>query len=449
MASRFEKYVKIVETTSPLRATGVVTEVIGLGVEVDGIAPQVGEVCWLHPQNSSGPVPAEVVGFRGERSVLMPLGELSGVKAGTRVSATGSPFRVPVGPSLLGRVLDGLGRPIDGKGPLDVSEFYTLANEAPHPLRRQPITKPLSTGIRTIDGLLTCGKGQRIGIFSGSGVGKSTLMGMIARYAKSDVNVVALIGERGREVREFIERDLTEEGLRRSVVVVSTSDQPALVRIKGAWVATVIAEYFRDQSADVAFMMDSVTRFAMAQREVGLTIGEPPASKGYTPSVFALLPRLMERTGCSDKGTITGFYTVLMEADDITDTIVDVARSILDGHIVLTRELAAENHFPAIDVLNSISRSMPSIVAPDHRRLAGRIREVLATYYNARDLINIGAYVPGSNPNIDYALSLLPRLIPFLRQDLAEHTDFDETLQWLGGLLEETDQPVRVQSMAG
>ncbi|MCL4533638.1 MAG: FliI/YscN family ATPase [Bacteroidetes bacterium] len=308
---------------------------------------------------------------------------------------------------------------------------YSIRNDPPSPLTRMRIATPLQTGVRAIDGLLTCGKGQRMGIFSGSGVGKSTMMGMIARNARSDANVIALIGERGREVQEFIERDLGAEGLQRSVIVVSTSDQPALLRIKAAWVATTIAEYFRDQGLDVTFMMDSVTRFAMAQREIGLTVGEPPAVKGYPPSVFALLPKLMERTGTSERGTITGFYTVLVEGDDVTEPITDTVRSILDGHIHLSRELAAENHYPAIDVLTSVSRVMSGITDREHQQLAGRLRDVLATYRSARDLIDIGAYVPGSNPQIDRAVELMPEVTRFLRQPADENAVYEDTLAHL------------------
>ncbi len=324
--------------------------------------------------------------------------------------------------------MDGLGRPIDGLGDLTDFELVPTYRSAPHPLTRRSITQPLVTGVRAIDGLLTCGKGQRIGIFSGSGVGKSTLLGSIARSSRSDVSVVALVGERGREVQEFIERDLGWEGLQRSVVVVSTSDQPALIRLKAAWVATSIAEYFRDCGLDVTLLMDSVTRFAMAQREVGLAIGEPPASKGYTPSVFALLPKLLERAGTNEHGSITGFYTVLVEGDDFNEPICDAARSILDGHIVLSRDLAARNHYPAIDVLNSVSRVMPSVTQPNHRAFAHQIRKLMASYEKARDLINIGAYVEGSDPDIDAALRALPAILDLLQQPPDQFSPLEETL---------------------
>jgi flagellum-specific ATP synthase len=425
------KYRRLVEEMVPMRATGRVAKVIGLAIEVEGLNASVGELCQIVPGKGQAPMDAEVVGFHDERVVVMPYGELAGVQAGCEVVASGRLFDVPVGDALLGRVIDGLGRPIDELGRVQASGRSLIQNSPPHPLRRTRISQIFSTGVRAIDGLLTCGKGQRMGIFSGSGVGKSTLLGMIARYASADVSVIALIGERGREVQEFIERDLGSEGLKRSVVVVSTSDQPALVRLKGAWVATAIAEYFRDQGKDVALLMDSVTRFAMAQRELGLAIGEPPALRGYTPSVFALLPKVMERSGTSDRGAITAFYTVLVESDDMNEPITDTARSVLDGHIVLSRDLAAENHYPAVDVLASISRVMDSIVTPEHRAAAGAVRETLAAYRDARDLINIGAYVGGSNPQIDRAIRLLPGVTAFLKQRPEEYTPFDETVAGL------------------
>ncbi|MCD6290462.1 MAG: flagellar protein export ATPase FliI [Anaerolineae bacterium] len=425
------KYHDLLTDLTPLRCQGRVVQVIGLTIEAEGLASRLGEVCYVYPAGGENPVAAEVVGFRADRTLLMPLGEMGGIQPGSPVVASGTPFTIPVGPRLLGRVLDGLGRPLDGKGTLVGEHRSPLASTAPHPLRRRMISEPLATGIRAIDGLLTCGKGQRIGIFAGSGVGKSTLLGMIARHAAADVNVIALIGERGREVREFIETNLGPEGLKRSVVVVSTSDHPPLIRIKGAWTATAIAEYFRDQGLDVIFMMDSVTRFAMAQREVGLAVGEPPAMKAYPPSVFALLPKLMERTGAGEKGTITGFYTVLVESDDMNEPIADAVRSILDGHIVLSRALASENHYPAIDILQSVSRLMPSITTHEHQRAAGRLRETLATYERARDLVNIGAYVAGSNPQIDHALAMLPAIQRFLRQGADEVTSLEQSVAQL------------------
>ncbi|MCL5264141.1 MAG: flagellar protein export ATPase FliI [Chloroflexi bacterium] len=425
----------------PVRFQGKVAQVIGLSIEAEGLRLQVGEICHIYPERDGRRISAEVVGFKNDRLILMPFAEIQGVKPGSAVFASGRQFSVPAGTELLGRVVDGLCNPIDDKGELRCARRYSVRSNPPSPLARRRIDTPLQTGVRAIDGLLTCGKGQRMGIFSGSGVGKSTMMGMIARNARSDVNVIALIGERGREVQEFIERDLGEEGLRRSVIVVSTSDQPSLLRIKAAWVATTIAEYFRDQGLDVTFMMDSVTRFAMAQREIGLTVGEPPAVKGYPPSVFALLPKLMERTGTSEKGTITGFYTVLVEGDDITEPITDTVRSILDGHIHLSRELAAENHYPAIDVLTSVSRVMTNITDKEHQRLAGKLRDVVATYRSARDLINIGAYVPGSNAQIDRAIQLMPVITSFLRQGIDEGATFEDALTRLRAIFaEETDR---------
>lgn len=427
----WELYHQKLAKASTIVKRGRVTQVIGLTIEAQGLNAQVSELCYITSAEGQTSIPAEVMGFRDERTLLMPLGEMHGIGPGSTVRATGSLLKVPVGEGLLGRVLDGLGNPIDGKGPIISSTAYPVAGSVPHPLGRIPISQPLETGVRAIDGFLTVGKGQRIGIFAGSGVGKSTTMGMIARHARANVSVIALIGERGREVQEFIQRDLGPDGLARSVVVVSTSDQPALLRLKGAWSATAIAEYFRDQGQDVTFMMDSVTRFAMAQREIGLAIGEPPAMKGYTPSVFALLPKLMERTGAGEYGTITGFYTVLVEGDDLTEPITDAVRSILDGHIVLSRELATQNHYPAIDVLDSVSRVMPAITDKPHRVAASQLRDLLATYHKASDLINIGAYAHGSNPAIDRAIALMPSILDFLRQGAHEPTPYDKTLHQL------------------
>ncbi len=424
----WDAYYQALEKASPYVKRGKVTQVIGLTIEAIGLHAQIGQLCYIVADDGQTETPAEVMGFKDTRTLLMPLGEMRGIAPGNAVRDSGSLFTVSVGDALLGRVLNGLGQPIDGKGPLVCPAAYPAAGTAPPPMGRIPICQPLETGVRAIDGFLTVGKGQRIGIFAGSGVGKSTLMGMIARQSRADISVIGLIGERGREVREFIDNDLKAEGLARSVVIVSTSDQPALVRLKGAWVATAIAEFFRDQGRDVTFMMDSVTRFAMAQREIGLAIGEPPAMKGYTPSVFALLPKLMERTGTSDRGTITGFYTVLVESDDMTEPITDAVRSILDGHIVLSRDLAAQNHYPAIDVLASVSRVMPAITADAHRAQASQLRDMMATYEKASDLINIGAYVDGSNPGIDQAITLRPNILGFLRQDAHSPTSYEDTL---------------------
>ncbi len=427
----WDAYHKTLVRTNTFVRRGRVMQVIGLTIEAQGLQAQIGELCYITSKKGQVKIPAEVMGFRDNRTLLMPLGEMRGIGPGSAVQASGSLFTVPVGEALLGRVLNGLGNPIDGKGPILCNSAYPAAGSAPHPLSRMKISEPLETGVRAIDGFLTIGKGQRIGIFAGSGVGKSTAMGMIARHSRADISIIALIGERGREVQEFIERDLGTDGLARSVVIVSTSDQPALVRMKGAWVATAIAEYFRDKGQDVSFLMDSVTRFAMAQREIGLAIGEPPAMKGYTPSVFALLPKLLERTGTGERGTITGFYTVLVESDDLTEPITDAVRSILDGHIVLSRDLAAQNHYPAIDVLESVSRVMPAITTDIHRDAAGNLRDLLASYDKASDLINIGAYVEGSNSTIDKAIMVMPAIINFLRQGANNPTPYGDTLAQL------------------
>jgi len=428
------KYRQAISQANPLRISGKIIQVVGLTIEAMGLDCQIGEVCEIR-SGSKKPLMAEVVGFRDERVLLMPLNDMQGLQSGSPIYPAFQSSQAPVGPSLLGRVLDGLGEPIDEKEPLTRVDKVNTNRLAPHPLQRPPICEPLVTGVRVIDGLLTCGKGQRMGIFAGSGVGKSTLLGTIARNSRSDVSVIALIGERGREVREFLENDLGEDGLARSVVVVSTSDQPALVRLKAAQVAMTIAEYFRDMGLDVTFLMDSVTRFAMAQREIGLAIGEPPASKGYTPSVFALLPKFLERAGTNQKGSITGFFTVLVEGDDFNEPICDAARSILDGHIILSRGLAARNHYPAIDVLNSISRVMPSVTSADHRSLAGVVRRHMASYEKARDLINIGAYVSGSDPEIDAAIKVMPAIESFLLQSQKDVTLLEDTEKMLNQIV--------------
>ncbi|QGG48170.1 flagellar protein export ATPase FliI [Heliorestis convoluta] len=426
-----KKYMAAIQKADFVRLNGKVSQVIGLVVQSDGPSAHLGELCYLSTQQGKERIGAEVVGFRDKKTLLMPLGDITGIGPGAQVLASGDFLKVPVGKGLLGRVLDGLGNFIDGKGLVNFTEAYPLDAAPPHPLRRQRIQQILPFGVKAIDGFLTCGKGQRLGIFAGSGVGKSTLLGMIARNAKADINVIALIGERGREVREFLEKDLGPEGLARSVVVVATSDQPALVRLKGALVATAIAEYFRDQGKDVMLMMDSVTRFAMAQREVGLAVGEPPATRGYTPSVFALLPKLLERSGTSAHGTITGLYTVLVDGDDMNEPIADTVRGILDGHVVLSRDLAAQNHYPAIDVLRSVSRVMIELVEPEHRQLAARLRQVLATYNEAKDLLDIGAYQAGANPKIDYALQKIDECNDILKQQIEESIPLEETLQRL------------------
>lgn len=416
------------------RVSGRVTQVVGLVVESHGPNARVGDLCFIETGQGE-PIRAEVVGFRGDRTLLMPLGELSGVRAGCAVLSSGHCLRVPVGPELLGRTLDGLGEPMDGMGPLPCSRYYPIFATPPNALNRRMINRPLETGVRAIDGMLTLAEGQRMGIFAGSGVGKSTLLGMIARNCTADVNVIALVGERGREVREFIEHDLGPEGLRRSIIVCATSEQPALVRIKAALTATAIAEYFRDQGANVLLMMDSVTRFCMAQREVGLAIGEPPSTKGYTPSVFALLPKLMERAGTSDRGAITALYTVLVEGDDTNEPIADAARSILDGHIVLNRKLTSKGHYPPIDVMQSLSRVAPMVTDPAQQEMSRDIRELLAAYSDVEDLVSIGAYKPGTKPLADRALEKWDSINGFLRQTKDQATSFTDTVHHMRNIV--------------
>ena len=426
---------QLIETakeTDSIRLGGRVSQVVGLVIEATGPSVSIGECCRIEGHK---PVYAEVVGFRDNRVLMMPLGNMDGIAPGSRVVTTDEPITVRVGNGLLGRVLNAMGEPIDGKGPLFANQKRAITGNPPDPMTRQRITEPLSTGIRAIDSLITCGKGQRAGIFAGSGVGKSVLLGMLARQARADINVIALVGERGREVRDFLERDLGEEGLARSVVVVATSDQPALVRIKAAQVATTIAESFRDMGKDVLMMMDSVTRVAMAQREVGLAIGEPPTTRGYTPSTFSLLPRLLERAGMGAKGSITGLYTVLVEGDGMDDPIADAVRSILDGHIVLSRRLQAQGHYPAIDPLESVSRVMTEVVTPEHLDCANRLKDLMATHREAADLINIGAYQKGNNPKIDFAIDRIDAVNAFLRQGILDQAPYDQTIGQLAGLL--------------
>lgn len=423
----FSKY-DIVFQNEYVKHLGRVAQVVGLTMESLGPACNVGDVCYIRMNKFSEPTLSEVVGFRDNRILLMPLGSMDGVGPGSIVEATGAPLGVKVGPTLLGRVLDGLGNPIDGKGAIESDLLYPTEKQAPDPMERVRIKEVMPLGVRAIDGLLTIGKGQRIGIFAGSGVGKSTLMGMIARNAKADINVVGLIGERGRELKDFLYKDLGEEGLKNSVIVVATSDKPSLIRLKAAQVATAIAEYFRDMGKDVLLFMDSLTRYSMAQREVGLATGEPPVSRGYTPSVFSSLPKLLERAGTSDKGSITGLYTVLVDGDDLTEPVTDTARGILDGHIVLSRKLANSSHYPAIDVLASISRVMSDIVTKEHKKLASIIKRNMATYSEAEDLINIGAYIKGSNPDIDEAIEKHKMIEEFLLQEVEEKVEFQDTL---------------------
>jgi len=409
---------------------GRVVRVTGMVVESQGPPVGVGQLCDIRLADGRQ-VPAEVVGFHNDHRILLPLEGIEGIAPDDAVTVRSSPRFIQLGEDILGRVLDGLGRPIDGKGPLAGAERRSLDNVAPSPLGRARITEPLCFGIRSLDGLLTCGKGQRMGIFAGSGVGKSRLLGETARASSADVNVVALIGERGREVRGFLEESLGPEGLARSVVVVATADASPIQRVKGALTALAIAEYFRDQGKDVLFMMDSMTRFAQAQREIGLAAGEPPTTKGYCPSVFALIPKLTERLGCAERGSITGMLTILVEGDDMNDPVADCARSLLDGHVVLSRKLAEQGHYPAVDVLASISRLMDAIVTPAHQAAAQKFRAIYSTYLDAEDLINIGAFAAGSNPRIDRAISLIDRVREFLVQGLGVRSDFEETVRRL------------------
>ena len=436
MIANLKKYHDRLNEISLYQYKGKVSRVIGLTIESRGPAVRLGETCHIYPIKSKDPVLAEVVGFKEDTVLLMPLGEMEGIGPGSMVIATGNTLEVDVGEQLLGRILDGMGNPIDDFEPPSLNYSYPVNNQPPNPLSRTKITEPLPLGVKAIDGFLTCGRGQRIGIFAGSGVGKSTLLGMIARNTLADINVIALIGERGREVKEFIDNDLEEEGLKKSVVIVVTSDQPPLVRMKGALLATSIAEYFRDCGKNVVLMMDSLTRFSMAQREVGLAIGEPPVTKGYTPSVFAVLPKLLERAGNSSKGSITGLYTVLVDGDDMNEPIADAVRGILDGHIVLSRNLANKNHYPAIDILASVSRVMPNIVDKEHIDIVGRIKDLMATYRDSEDLINIGAYIKGTNKKVDMAIEKIEIINEFLRQGIHDRLTFDEVVELLRGILD-------------
>jgi flagellum-specific ATP synthase len=423
-------YLQAVRNSEPFRIFGQVKEITGILIKAQGLKVSVGEACKIYCDHGA-PVDAEVVGFQDGESLLMASSELSGLRPETRVFPFGKMTSVRVGPDLIGRIVNDHGEPIDGKGTAK-GKHFPLFSSAPPPLHRQRISEPMDLGIRAINGLLTCGKGQRMGIMAGSGVGKSVLLGMIAKYTEADLNVIALIGERGREVREFIEKDLGEKGVKRSIVVVSTAEQPPLAKVRAAFTATAIAEYFREQGKDVLLLMDSLTRIAMAQREIGLAIGEPPTAKGYTPSVFALLPKLLERVGNDGgKGSITGLYTVLVEGDDLTEPVTDAARAILDGHIILSRELAMENHYPAIDVLNSISRLMPDIVDKRQKEYAGKFVETLARYKKLEDMINLGMYKEGSNPQVDYSIQMIEKLKSYLRQGMDEKRDFSDGLQGL------------------
>ncbi|MCE9558051.1 MAG: FliI/YscN family ATPase [Armatimonadetes bacterium] len=427
---QFQDLRETVSKMTTIDISGRVTQVVGLVVESFGPNARVGDICKIESTEGEW-ISAEVVGFRGDRTLLMPLGQMTGVRAGCYVHATGDCLGVPVGDELLGRTLNGLGVPIDGLGPLRTKKHYPVIASPPNPLERQMISRPFFTGVRAIDSILTLGVGQRMGIFAGSGVGKSTLLGMIARQGGADVNVIALVGERGREVKEFIQNDLGPEGMARSVVVCATSDEPALVRIKAAMSATAIAEYYRDQGLSVMLMMDSVTRFAMAQREVGLATGEPPSTKGYTPSVFALLPRLMERAGCGSSGAITAIYTVLVDGDDTNEPIADATRGILDGHILLNRKLTSRGHYPPIDILQSLSRVMPMVTSEEHVMKANRLRELVAAYRDIEDLVNIGAYKSGANPLADEAIAKWDAINALLRQNKLDATAFAVALDQL------------------
>lgn len=430
-----EKYLKIVDEIESVKTNGRVKQIIGLIIESSGPQASIGDLCYIADRGGKRQIPAEVVGFRENCTLLMALGGMEGISPGCEVIASNSPLTISVGPDLLGRVIGGLGEPLDGKPANYGNSRIRLNNPAPSPLNRERIDQKFITGIKAIDGLITCAKGQRVGIFAGSGVGKSVTMGMIAKGSEADVNVIALIGERGREVKEFIERDLGEEGLKRSVVVTVTSDREALVRTKGALLATSIAEYFRDQGKNVVLMMDSVTRYAMALREIGLAVGEPPTTKGYTPSVFNALPKLLERAGKSNIGSITALYTVLVEADDMNDPIGDTVRSIIDGHIVLSRKIASKNHYPAIDVLESVSRLFSDVAEKEHKAIAGEVKELLSVYREAEDLINIGAYAKGANPRIDKAIQKIDQINSFLRQEIEEKFSFPETFENLKKIL--------------
>ena len=429
-----QKYRNLLENTDTLEHAGRVSKIVGLAVEATGPASRIGDICNVFTLDGQRYVQAEIIGFREGHTLLMPFGNLEGVGLGSYVVFTGAALKVPVGHQMIGRVLDALGNPFDDLPLPEPDAWYSAENSPPNPLARERISEVLSLGVKTIDGMLTVGRGQRLGIFSGSGVGKSTLLGMIARYAVADVNVIVLVGERGREVRDFIERDLGEEGLKKSVLVIATSDQPALLRLKCAMTGTAIAEYFRDCGSKVLLLMDSLTRFAMAQREIGMAAGEPPVSRGFPPSVYTILPKLLERSGMSDKGSITGLYTVLVEGDDMNEPISDTVRGILDGHIVLSRDIANSNHYPPIDVLGSVSRVMPEIVTQEHLDIYGTLKNMIAVYREAEDLINIGAYKQGANPEIDRSIKLHPHIQSFLKQNMKDSFTFEETLAIMAGI---------------
>jgi len=430
------KYSDCLAKFDTLERAGRVTRIVGLAVEASGPSSKIGDICELFTLDGERSMRAEIVGFRDGQTLLMPFGSLEGIGLGSYVVYTGKALRVPVGDALVGRILDALGNPFDDLPQPKIDAWYPADNDPPNPLTRERIKEVMPLGVKAIDSMLTVGRGQRLGIFAGSGVGKSTLLGMMARYAVADINVIVLVGERGREVRDFIEKDLGEEGLRKSVLIIATSDQPALLRLKCAMTGTAVAEYFRDQGKKVLLLMDSLTRFAMAQREIGMAAGEPPVSRGFPPSVFAILPRLLERSGMSDKGSITGLYTVLVEGDDMNEPISDTVRGILDGHIVLSRAIANSNHYPPIDILGSVSRVMPDIVSKEHLQEFGTIKNMIAVYREAEDLINIGAYREGANTEIDRSVKLHYPIQNFLKQDMLENFTFDETLDLMKGIVE-------------
>lgn len=434
-----KKYQTFIDNSSFVKKGGKVVRIIGLIIEGDGPAVSVGSLCRIFPGKNRPPVEAQVVGFRDSRTLLMPLGDVFGIHPGSVIESHEDLPTFNVSQALLGRVIDGNGRPLDGKGPIALGVDYPLMGSQTNPLDRQRITQTIDVGVRSINGLLTCARGQRVGIMAGTGVGKSVLLGMMARNTEADINVIALVGERGREVKEFIEENLGPEGLKKSVVVAAASDQPPLVRLRGAFIATTIAEFFRDQNKNVILMMDSVTRFALAQREIGLSVGEPPAIRGFTPSVFSMIPKLIERagTGAQDKGSITGLYTVLVEGDDINEPISDALRAVLDGHIVLSRNLATHNHFPAVDILQSTSRLMIDVVSKEHYDLSMRFKDILATYREAEELINIGAYARGSNPKIDLAIKKIDRFNSYMRQGITEKSGMAQSIELLKKTLED------------
>ncbi len=431
----FRELIPQIRSAETMSRTGKIENIVGMSIEASGGRAAIGDICRIYSNESGGQIPAEVVGFKNDHILLMPYANMSGISAGNFVRNTGKRLTLPVGPFLRGRVINALGQPIDGLEPFGRGDTFSIDSAYINPMTRPPIRERMEFGVKAIDSLLTIGKGQRIGIFAGSGVGKSTLLGMIAKNVKADINVIALVGERGREVLEFMQKDLGEEGMRRSILVVATSDQPAMLRMKCPSVATSIAEYFRDQGDDVLLMMDSLTRFAMAQREIGLAIGEPPVARGYTPSMYAEMPKLLERSGNFEKGSITGVYTVLVEGDDTNEPIADTVRGILDGHIVLSRQLANANHFPAIDVGASISRLMVEIVSPEHRQLASKLRDIMGVYEKNADLVSIGAYKAGTNSKLDYALGKIDGINQFLMQGINESFSYEESLEQLRRIL--------------